>query len=132
LLPIMSVDIKLSVLFLPVSVVIIFIFTAGFCLIFSTLNVFFRDISHIIDVLFQAWFYTTPIIYPLKMVPERFKIFFKLNPMYYVISCFKMPLYNGVIPDMNILLISFLSSVIVFVFGWWLFNKLENNFIHYI
>ncbi len=132
LFPVMDVKIGATALFLPVAMLIILVFTAGVALVFSTLNVFFRDMSHIIDVVFQAWFYVTPIIYPMSYIPEKYVIFFKLNPMYYIVSCFRMPLYDGVIPDMNTLMMAAGTSILTFLFGWWFFSKCENNFIFYI
>ncbi len=133
LIPILSPDkLFLSAFFLPVSMIIIFFFTAGMSLIFSTLNVFFRDMSHIVDVLFQAWFYLTPIIYPMKLIPEKYIIYFELNPMFYIIRCFRAPLFDGEIPGMRPLMISGAAAGVTFLFGWWLFHKYENKFIHYL
>lgn len=132
LFPVMSADLKITALMLPVSMIIVYFFTVGVALIFATMNVFFRDVSHIIDVIFQGWFYITPIIYPIKLIPEKYLIFFKINPMYYIINCFRAPLYDGVMPLGSDLAIASASAFIVFLFGWWIFNKFENNFIHYI
>src|SRR5207249_425008 len=57
-----------AVLFLPVAVVLLALFTIGVSFLFSCLNVFFRDFTHMTEVLLQAWFYLSPVIYTVKMV----------------------------------------------------------------
>ena len=132
LMPILGVNIDISALYLPVPIAILFVFTCGLSLIFATLNVFFRDMSHIIEVIFQLWFYLTPIIYPITAIPEKYRLLFKYNPMYYFIKCFQDPLYNHFLPDAQTLLVAFLLAVFTYLFGWWFFHKCENNFIHYL
>ncbi len=58
----------------------------GVVLFISSLDVFFRDLEHLVEVLLQLWFYVTPVIYPLAIVPERWEIYLRLNPMTPVIE----------------------------------------------
>lgn len=58
----------------------------GVALCISSLDVFFRDLEHLVEVLLQLWFYVTPVIYPLAIVPERWKWYLQVNPMTPVIE----------------------------------------------
>jgi ABC-type polysaccharide/polyol phosphate export permease len=65
---------------LPLLLLIHFAFIAGLVLGLATLNVFLRDIQHILANLLTLWFFLTPILYPLSQVPGPFKKFVLLNP----------------------------------------------------
>jgi len=67
---------------LPVIIFIQFFLVVGVTLLVSALNVFFRDLQHLITIVMMVWFFGTPIIYPLSMVPEKFQPIIKfVNPM---------------------------------------------------
>lgn len=59
------------VMLLPLNFIEFYCLALGVALLLATMNVFFRDIQHIWEVLMQALFYATPIIYPLSMVADR-------------------------------------------------------------
>ena len=65
---------------LPLLLLMHFAFIAGLVLGLATLNVFLRDIQHILANLLTLWFFLTPILYPLSQVPGPFKKFVLLNP----------------------------------------------------
>jgi len=65
---IMGVHIRVSILVMPLSILIITLFTLGMGLLLSTITVFFADMLPIYDVLIMIWFYATPIIYPIEIV----------------------------------------------------------------
>ena len=68
-----------SILLLPVAIFIHLVFIVGLVLTSSCLHVFYRDVGHILDFLLVFWFYLTPIVYPLSLVPEQLRIFFYLK-----------------------------------------------------
>jgi ABC-type polysaccharide/polyol phosphate export permease len=108
------------------------IFATGVAYVFACLNVFFRDFTHMTEVLIQGWFYASPIIYTIEMVPEQYRHLFSWNPMVYLIACFRDPLYNGHLPSATTLFIATVTSVGVFVFGFRLFTKYESQFVLHV
>lgn len=66
-----GVDLRLSALMLPLFIIEIYIIGLGFAFLLSTLNVKYRDTSHIWDIIMQAAFYATPIIYPMLVIVSR-------------------------------------------------------------
>ncbi len=82
-------------LFLPVPLLALMLFTLGMTFFFAAANVYYRDVAHILQVLLSAWFYLTPIIYPLDLIPEKERWIFKLNPLIYVINGFRLSVYYG-------------------------------------
>ena len=63
--------------------------TTGFSLLFSALNVRFRDISFMVQALVPLWFYATPVVYSLDLIPENIRNYFYLNPMTGVIELYR-------------------------------------------
>ena len=114
-----------SFLMLPIVIFIHFLFTLGLALILSCLHVFYRDVGHILDFLLMFWFYLTPVLYPLSMVPEFFQIFFYFNPMFHIISLYRDILYSGIFPSFGFFLSSFVIGLVVLGAGWKVFRTLE-------
>ena len=112
-------------LVLPLVIFIHFLFVLGLALVFSSLHVFYRDVAHILDFLLLFWFYLTPILYPLSMVPESFQIFFYSNPMFLIISLYRDILYSGIFPSIEFLFVSLVISLVVLGIGWKVFGTLE-------
>lgn len=132
LMVVVRIPLSPAVVVLPVSILILTIFSTGTALIFSGLNVFYRDFTHMTEVLLNAWFYLTPIIYPMKIIPSSLHGLFKLNPMYYIIQCFRDPLYGGSLPSMSSLGISFLAALALLGLGWVFFKRYEEDFVFYV
>lgn len=86
---------KLSLLMLPLLILVHTFFIYGISLMMSSLHVFFRDIRYILDVILIAWFWLTPIAYPMSLIPERFLFLYKLNPMTLIIMSYREILLNG-------------------------------------
>jgi ABC-2 type transport system permease protein len=104
--------------FLPVSIVIVLLFTAGWSLLLYTIASRFADIKEMYLVLVQTWFFLTPIVYHASIVPPKYRFALWANPMYYLVQTFRTPIYEGVIPGAGLLLGSFALSAAVLVTGW--------------
>lgn len=66
-----GVEFRWTLLLFPLTIVELYVFSLGVALILGTMFVYFRDIGHIWDVVMQAWFYATPIIYPISMIIDK-------------------------------------------------------------
>jgi len=131
---IIGVPIKISFLFLPISILLLAIFTLGISLILSTLVVFFPDVAEFYPVLLTAWMYLTPIMYPETLLannPFGYWIM-SLNPLYRVLKLFRMILYNGVIPTPHEWLIGTLTAILFLVLGWSFFTTNSRKFGYYV
>lgn len=125
---IVKIPIRWSWLFLPISMFILAAFTLGAGLIISTLAVFFPDVSEMYEIALRAWMYLTPIIYPIDIIPENLRKWFMLNPMYYYVQLFRLPIYEGTLPSMQTLMVSAGFALIILVLGWQLFSVKADEF----
>ncbi len=117
---------------LPIYIVALSIFTLGCSLFFATANVYYRDVSHIVQIVMNIWFYLTPIIYSVEQMPPNFRWIFKLNPIIFVLNDFRLSVYWGMLPTAYSILASFLCAGIAFMIGYRFFSRHESEFVFYV
>jgi ABC-type polysaccharide/polyol phosphate export permease len=102
----------------------------GLSWITSSINLFFRDISHIVQIILQIGFWFTPIFWSIKMFPEKYRFIFRLNPAYYLTMGYRDSMINKVWfwehPELTIYFWCF--TLLVFAIGSILFRKLRPHF----
>ncbi|MBA2964835.1 MULTISPECIES: ABC transporter permease [Ramlibacter] len=118
-----------SLLILPLAFLLVFVFGLGLALCMSIMSVYFRDAAYIVGILLQAAYYLTPIIYPLSIVPEKYRLLFIVNPMYYFVELFRKPIYEGVFPDLATLGIAISCAVLSLLLGTLVFQKFDRDVI---
>lgn len=118
-----------SLVVLPINFLLLFFFSLGLALALSVATVYFRDLPNIVGVLLQAGYYLTPILYPISMVPERFRWMFDLNPMTAFVEIFRSPIYEGVFPAMNTYLTVAALALVSFLFGMFIFRRFDRHIV---
>lgn len=116
-----------SWIYIPIILLVQIGLMLGIGLMGAALNVFFRDVKHIVTLGLQIWLYATPIIYPVTMVPEWLRPYYFLNPMAGAIDAFRSVLINGEAPG-PFFLISAVVALVLLVLGYWFFKRFENQF----
>jgi ABC-2 type transport system permease protein len=121
--------IKLSIqIWLILAMIIEYVFALGLALLLSAVEVYFRDIEHIVSVLMMVWMYVTPMFYSIDIVPDEYKIIFFCNPMFYIISIYQQILYYKVAPEMSFVLTGALFAIATIIIGSIVFKVLEKRF----
>lgn len=120
------------VLWVPIIFFIQLLFTIGLSLILSAFHLFYRDIQHLLNLVVLLWFYLTPIVYPVEVIPAKYKFFFSLNPMAVIINAYRQVILGGGMPNLYSLSIAFIMSLFIFFFGFLIFKKLEGQFADYV
>jgi ABC-2 type transport system permease protein len=121
-----------SLFWLPIPLLSLTCFALGIALLLGTFNVFFRDVKYFYEAGVLAWFYATPIFYPVEIVPDRFKFLLYLNPMYTLLESLRAPIYQGTSPPMNLLILGLALSLATLAIGWAVFHRFEARFIYYV
>ena len=107
-------------------------FATGVSLLLAALNLFFNDVRYFFENLLLLWFYASPIVYPVDVVPERLSGLLWCNPFYWLLGAVRAGLYSEqTLPD-GALLMTVGISALVLVLGWTLFSRLERNFHLYL
>ena len=102
--------------------------TAGLGFLAAAVNVFFRDTAQITTMLLQGWFYLTPIVYPLSLVPERFARYLKLNPLTALVTLYREALLGGEMPSLASLIPLIVATLLSLAIGIWVFHRLKPVF----
>jgi lipopolysaccharide transport system permease protein len=100
----------------------------GVGLLLAGINVFFRDVAQLLGMVLQAWFYFTPIVYPLALVPERFQPLLELNPLTPLVSLYREALLGNrfQVPEGTAFLA--VTGLATLAAGGWLFRRLAPGF----
>lgn len=120
----------LSLLFLPVSILLLTGFTLGFGLFISSLAVFFPDVGEMYQVLLTGWMYLTPIIYPESLISAQLMPIFKLNPMYWMVKMFRLPIFEGRLPTFPEALPAIVWSLGMLIVGWLFFTSRSEEYAY--
>jgi ABC-type polysaccharide/polyol phosphate export permease len=111
-------------LLLPAALSLTAFFVLGFSIILSIITVYFRDLSHITQIVFFGLFYLTPIIYKEELLNSKdMLVIVQLNPFYYFIELFHKIIYEGITPSLStwlmcggLVAVSMIIGLIVFYF----------------
>lgn len=124
-----------SMLFLPISIAIWVLFTAGVGMIFSVVNVVFRDFGHLAGLLLMLLFFSTPILFPADPFLEAGGLRRALvvwNPLYYFVSLFQQPIQYAELPSLATIGITTAAAALTSVAGVALYQRFEDRFVYYL
>ncbi len=128
----MQIKPTFNLLFLPLLLVYVTVFSAGLGLLLSALAVFFRDIIHLWGVVITAWTYLTPLFYPVSILPEWMLALEAYNPMYHYIFYYRDIALWGNTPGLVENLICLGMALVTFLIGLFVFKRLQKKFILYV
>ena len=120
----------LSMLFLPVSILLLTGFTLSFGLFISSLAVFFPDVGEMYQVLLTGWMYLTPIIYPESLISAQLLPIYKINPMYWMVKMFRLPIFDGRLPTLPEVLPAIAWSLGMLIVGWLFFTSRSEEYAY--
>ena len=127
-----SIHPHLFLLVLPLILLQTAALALGFGLWISALTTKYRDFAFLTGFIVQVWMYATPVIYPLSLIPEKWRLLVMLNPMAPIVESFKYAFLGAGTLNYGYLTISAVITVIVLLTGILIFNKVERTFIDYV
>jgi ABC-2 type transport system permease protein len=117
-------------LLLPIPTLFLAMFALGVGLLLSTVAVYFADTVSMYAIGLTAWMYMSPVIYTLERLPQQFVWIIKLNPMYYLITLFREPIYYSQVPTLSEFLVAGAIATITLLVGWWVFTAKSDEFAY--
>ena len=118
--------IALPLMLIPFFIQVLLILGISFGL--GSIAVFFRDLTQMVPLVLTALFFLTPIVYPVEIIPEKIRWLFSLNPFYWITEIFRIIIIKGILPEWKYFLYPLILSVIVFLIGFYVFNKTKAVF----
>ena len=125
-----SAPFYLSLLIFPVAILLLTAFTLGFGLFISSLAVFFPDVAEMYQVLLTAWMYLTPIIYPESLISAKFMPIYRINPMYWMVKMFRLPIFEGRMPTWQEFIPALAWSAGMLLLGWIYFTSKTEEYAY--
>ncbi len=123
------IHLSLTLLLLPVILFVQIVFASGFALFLAALTVFYRDVEIIMETILLAWFFLSPIIYPMNLVfPAYTRLMYIINPMASIIEAYRNVLYSGGMPGLDFLGRTFVESLILLVAAYIFFHRCAKRF----
>jgi len=109
-------------------ILLMMISSLGFGLILGTMATQYRDVKHALSFGVQLFMYATPVAYSTNIIPEQYRVFYALNPMVTVVEGFREIFINAGVIDLNMILVSVITSLVILVIGVMYFSKIERIF----
>jgi len=121
------VHMSISLLTVPFLVFLLASFTLGLGMWLAAVNIKYRDVALAIPVLLQLGMFITPVVYPLSLVPPKWQLIYSLNPMVGIVEGLRTALFNLPFDTLS-LTISIVVSVLLFLYGSYVFRRREAHF----
>lgn len=119
---------SITILYIPILIFLMILFTAGLGIWLSALAIQYRDVTHGVQFLVQILMYAAPVIYPISWLPESYRMYLAIYPMYGVIEGFRAALLSQSTMPWNIIGIGAISASIMFITGAYYFKRKERIF----
>src|SRR5438876_6632963 len=119
-----------GLVWIPLLVALQIVMNLGFAYLLSALAVFFRDVQHILGILLLAWYFLTPVLFPFAVLsdrPEQLLLLY-FNPMTAIIVAYQRALLDGLAPAWGALSYSAGVAIVLFVVGFWYFDRAKDDF----
>ena len=123
-----GVGVSIYLLWLPVIAIIQYLFQLGLVFILSAIEIYMRDIEHIVNFLISMLFYVTPILYTPETFPEKLSWVLKINPLSYIMVAYRNIFFYQKNPSIKGLGVVFAISLALFFIGYFIFEKLQKGF----
>jgi lipopolysaccharide transport system permease protein len=122
-----GIGFSLNILVLPILALLTALLAMGVGMWMSALNVKYRDIRYALPFLLQLWMFTTPIIYPSSLIPDKWRWLFKINPLTGLIEGFRSAIFGKPF-DLMGLGISIFIIFVILIYSTYTFRQMERSF----
>jgi len=117
----------INIVWLPAFILLALTLSLGVGLWLSALNVQYRDFQYTVPFIIQLWLFSSPVVYPSTLVPEKYQLIYGLNPMAGVIEGFRWALL-GTEPPGSVIFVSMLMVAVILISGAYYFKRMEKTF----
>ena len=118
-----------GLLWIPLLVALQIVMNLGFAYLLSALAVFYRDVQHILGILLLAWYFLTPVLFPVAVLndrPDELRLLY-LNPMTAIVVAYQRALLDGLAPQWDALAYSAGVAIVLFAVGFWYFDRAKDD-----
>lgn len=120
--------ISITIFYLPILMILMILTSAGLGMWLSALAIQYRDVPYGVQFLVQILMYAAPVIFPISWMPESYRIYLAIYPMYGVIEGFRAAILGQIAMPWDLIGIGAISAIIMFISGAYYFKKKERIF----
>jgi lipopolysaccharide transport system permease protein len=117
------------ILLLPLIILQMAVLGLGLGILISSLTTKYKDLTFVMSFFVQLWMYATPIVYPLSIVPEKYRLLVILNPMASIVETFRGAFLGVSSIELSHIIISVSFTLLIFFLGLLMFNRVEKSFM---
>jgi lipopolysaccharide transport system permease protein len=121
------VGISRGLLLVPILILLLALLALAVGMWTSAVNVKYRDVGLALPVFIQLWMFVSPVVYPLTLIPQRWRLLYSLNPLVGIIEGFRAALFGKSL-NWSALGISTIITMSLLVYAGYVFNKREKSF----
>ena len=132
MLAVFQVTFKWTMLFSPVIILCLIVFSLGISYMLATAYVFFGDIKHLYSVVLTLWMYCSAIFYPVEQLQGLIRVVIWNNPLYTYIHCLRKAVMYGALPDAVELLQMILWAAAIYGLGYGIFRRCRSRILQKI
>ena len=118
---------SINIIFLPLFILMAIVTALAVGLWTSAANAIYRDVSYVVPFLVQFWLFASPVVYPSSLIPEKWRVFYGLNPMAGVIEGFRWTLLGKGEAPGPILVVSMVVILLILFSGIVFFRRMEGT-----
>jgi len=104
-------------------------FVVGIGIVLGSVNVFFRDVGQFLQVILQFWFWFTPIVYPMAILPPKLQAILVVNPMVQLVGAYQDIILRHAWPSFSGFWPHLLGALLALGFGFFVFTKLSDEMV---
>lgn len=119
----------LKVFLIPLLLIQLSMISIGFGCLFASITYKYKDLALLLGFGMQLWMFVSPVIYPMSMISDKYIYFYILNPVSSIIENFRYILFSNSDFNLALTVLSLFFSIVIFIFGLYIFNKVEKNFM---
>ncbi len=124
-----NITIGFHIFIFPFALILLAMLALGFGLIVSAFTTKYRDFAMLVTFSISILMYACPVVYPIEALPQTAQKIINLNPLTQIIQLVRFSFFNTVAIDWIYVLFTVLISILVFLSGLIIFNRVEKNFI---
>jgi homopolymeric O-antigen transport system permease protein len=125
------IPLTLNLVWLPLLILLVALLALSCSMLTAALNVKYRDVGFILPVIVQAWMFVSPVLYPLGLIPAKWRKVYSLNPLVGIIDGFRAACLGSRF-NWTALVIAFAVAVLLFVWSVYLFRRVEKSFADFV
>jgi lipopolysaccharide transport system permease protein len=112
---------------MPLLILITLLNAIGIGLFFGIINIFIRDIGQMMTIILHFWFWLTPVVYSIDMLPESYKFIFSFNPLYGLVAGYQSILAYNSAPNMHLLIYPTIFGATLFFIALFVFDRANHE-----